>query len=153
MNRLFVAKVGDDTTSIIEDIKRYTTGDWKIAYLNNPLQQYLIPSYCNYEGRAIYLQSDYALRSNLHELLNDVPWDKFFWNPALAFRDEVVVVNCELSDTWWPNSNQIDESGWDSGQYVKYLMKHNAIRFGSYADWNWRTKPTDQTKLYLRNYA
>jgi hypothetical protein len=104
------------------------TGDKKLWATGFSGFRYIVPELCNYEGRAIYLDTDMILMEDIFELW---AWSlKKTQAIAGSVGNEVMVFECEMfADAWWPR----DVRGCD----IKDLATTLAIRKDSLPpEWN-----------------
>jgi hypothetical protein len=114
----------------------WNTEKWKVPYEG---YKYIIPELVGMTGTAVYVDHGYEFRADVRELIQLVGKSKFAWNPAIAYRPEVVVIKCDLFNwDWWIGIQWMKSSGWNDDDYTRYIYSHGAMRFGTHADWNVR---------------
>ena len=134
---------------LIRSIERNCRGTIHITMLRQQdigSAKFVVPQECGYKGRAIYIQSDYVLRGDLHDLLDIIPRNGLALHPLIAYRTEVLVFDCQnFSLQWWPGWDEL--GSWTEKDYIAELMKNQKICFGRWPEWN-RDRLTEDAKLY-----
>lgn len=153
---LFVGTVGDKNQErrFTDSVMKYCSGPVKIRWMRSTAQyaedwntekwkvphegyKYIIPELMGMMGTAVYIDHGYEFRADVRELIQLASESRFAWNPALAYRTEVVVIKCDLfSWDWWIGIQWMKASGWSDEDYVRYIYSHGAIGFGTRNDWN-----------------
>jgi lipopolysaccharide biosynthesis glycosyltransferase len=81
---------------------------WKSAPTGFSTHRYLIPSLCNWEGYAIYLDVDMLVLGDLRELMDYAIPGK--WAITGNCRDEVAVIDCSVGRDFLPTEEQLKTS-------------------------------------------
>lgn len=99
-------------------------GAWATCFTNF---RYSIPALCNYEGRAIYLDSDMLVLGDIAELWNLRP--KGAWCSLNPKRTDVSIIDCAWfkGKKWWPSLEQMQASNMPGALYRQLLLRNGAF--------------------------
>lgn len=98
-------------------------------------KRFAIPELCEFRGRAIYLDVDMALVSDIAELWNRAtraPWT------CHGVRTDVSLIDCHAfaGKPWWPSIATMQESGWGMNQYRTLLHRQGFIDGSLGKEWD-----------------
>lgn len=90
--------------------------------------RFAVPELCDFKGRAVYLDADMLVRSDVRELL-EMPLQAGYRSISLA-RTDVSLIDCGWFANrrdWWPSIAQMKPSGWITWHYCQLLQQHGGI--------------------------
>jgi hypothetical protein len=114
---------------------------WKTASARTPFSHFRwsIPSVCQYEGRAIYADSDFIFRADIAELWHqDLPKDAILLarNPDGKVRTCCMLFDCAKAKGHIPPVEVLRTSPDAQANVVNYLKAHRELMAPFEGDWN-----------------
>ncbi len=97
--------------------------------------RFAVPELCEFQGRAIYVDTDMIFLSDPAELWNTKT--RKAWECA-GMRTDVSVINCSdfLGAEWWPSIMQMRASGSGLRRYIDILKTNGFMGHGISPDWD-----------------
>lgn len=113
----------------------WESGGWATQFSNF---SYAVPELCEFQGRAIFLDSDMVVLGDIREL-----WDAPQSRPWLSIsldRTHVSVIDCEpFKDAdWWPRLREMKTSRRLNTEYLRILSDHDFFDFSIDPAWDSR---------------
>lgn len=112
---------------------------WKTSSMRTPFSHYRwsIPAVCDYEGRAIYSDSDFMFLGDIAELWNEPISDPAILLAKNAGKMCCILFDCEKARGHVPGLKALKASNDPQGQMSSYFKKHEHLlaKFTT-GDWN-----------------
>lgn len=112
---------------------------WNTAGWGTPFTGFRwgIPAFCNYEGRAIYMDSDFIIRADLNELwTQDIPGSVLIRRPDGKLASCCLLFDCRAAKRWVPPIAKLRAMPDQNGQLRAYLREHRSELAAFDGDWN-----------------
>ena len=156
MIRVFIATDGDihqDAEKVVEySIRKHASEEvdinfirpgWKSGCTGFTVHRFLIPSLCNFEGYAIYLDVDMLLLSDIKELWEYQRPGKWMTTPK---RDDVSVIDCSAFKDLPTPEQMRNEPRVFNKNFIRNLIGNRHVE-GIPLDWNTCDAVTETAKL------